>query len=271
MTDEAHRPRLNIDLDEDTAPQIDAILTANLMESVSFLAGLDDCTAKQKELKGGIIDACEAYIQGYLEQQNQRSEKLDNEALDRVTRSSQALYNALLGLQDHPGLEHRLEQSIRQRPNLQSLTGNLDLSQIITKQRNIFADLREVLIDLQVCAENVINRQPKPVILEPIEDEDHPTQLDGADELAVRESEWRTRSQARKIPKDHALQEFLRTFSLVWEGLTSRPFTEGMHHLETGETASWLVDCVEVILRELDPRIQRQTIVTALRNIRRDC
>lgn len=268
MTKEVRYPRLNIDLDDDTSPQLEALLTADIMDSVAFLAGLDDCAAKRQDLKEGIIEACEAYIQGYLEQQDQRSEKLDNEALDRVTRSSQALFDALLALQDHPGLERRLEQSIRKRPNLHSLPGNLDLSQIITTRRNIFADVREVLVDLQVCAENVINRRPKPVILEPIGDDGGPIQLDGADDLTAREREWRAKAQARKIPKDHALQEFLRTFRSVWEGLATRPFTEGMHHAETGQTVSWLVDCVEVILRELAPRTQRQEIVTALRKVR---
>lgn len=271
MIKASREPRLSINLDEDTTPQLEALITVDLVEKVAALADLDDCGAKQHELRQGIITASDAYIQGDLDRQNQRSEKLDNEALDRVTRSAQVLYDALLTLQEYPGIEPRLEQAIRQNHHLYSSKEGLDLSKIINTRRNIFSEFREILVDLQVCAESEINRRPKPSVIEPIAEGDQSIQLETQDELDAGERKWRARSQARKIPKDHALQEFLRAFRPVWEGLTEHPFTEGMHYAETGETVSRLVDCVDIVFCRLAPSTERQEIVTALRKIRCDC
>jgi len=275
LTEQPHEPHLNVDLEEDIGPQLEYLVTVNLTNYVATLAKLGKDETDRQVLRQGLIVACKAYVSGHWDEQNQRTKKQDNEALDRATRSAQSLYDALLSLQDHPGLEPRLEQSIRQNQNLYAIEDGFDLSKIINMRRNIFSDFREVLVDLQVCAEHVINRQPKPTILEPIdgnegegEGEKGPIQLETSEEMEALTQRWRARSQARKFPKDFALQEFLRAFRPTWVALTHHPFTEGMHYVETGETVSPLVDGLEPILRELAPAIRRQDIVTALRKMR---
>lgn len=275
VTEQPHEPRLNVDLDEDLDPQLEDLVTVNLTNYVATLANLGKDETDRKILRQGLIVACKAYVRGHWDEQNQRTEKQDNEALDRVTRSSQALYDALLSLQEHPGLEPRLEQSIRLNQNLYSVNGDFDLSQMINVRRNIFSKFREVLVDLQICTEHVINRQPKPTILEPIdgfegedEDEQGSIQLETSEKMDVLKQQWRARSKARKLPKDFALQEFLHAFRPTWVALTDHPFTEGMHYVEAGETVSTLVDGLEPILRELAPEIRRQDVVTALRKMR---
>lgn len=275
MSEQTHGPRLKLDLDEDLDPQLEGLVTVNLTNYVAALANLGKDETDRKILRQGLIVACKAYVRGHWEEHNQRTEKQDNEALDRVTRSAQALYDALLSLQEHPGLEPRLEQSIRRNQNLYSVNGDFDLSQMINERRNIFSKFREVLVDLQICTEQVINRKPKPTILDPIdgfegkdEDEQGPIQLETSEEIDVLKQRWRAMSQARKFPKGFALQEFLHAFRPTWVALTDQPFTEGMHYVEAGETVSTLVDGLETILRELAPEIRRQDIVTALRKMR---
>ncbi len=283
MTEQSDEPRLSVDLDECTDTQLDDLVTVDLVNRVATLATLGEDNADRQALRQGIVAACSAYIDGLWDRQNQRSEKQDNEALERVTRNAQTLYDALLALQDYPGLEPRLEQSIRQNLHLHSPENGFDLSRTINKRRNIFRDFRELLVDLQVCAEDVINRQPKPTILEPIDDDENraegegegegenkkgPIQLERNEELNALKQQWRARLKARRLPKDFALQKFLHAFRPTWEALTDHPFTEGMHYAETGETVSRLVDCVEAILRELAPGTQRTDIVTALRKTR---
>ena len=76
------------------------------------------------------------------------------------------------------------------------------------------------------------------------------------------------RSAAHRLPKDHALQELIASLRGVWLELSAHPFTEGMHHADSGTTISRAADALELIAAIIDPEIDRPQIVTAMRKQR---
>lgn len=268
MTVEAHYPRLAINLFEEVQPQINALITTDLLDRIIAQGDMSDDAVTRNKLKHGLFEACKAYVDGAHDRAMQHSEKDDNEALDRVTNAAQRLYDALLFLQEHPGLEQQVEQSIRKKDNLHEMPNGVTLADMLGTGRNIFASYRETLVDLQICVEDVINRRPKPVTLEPLVESEVPIRLDSDEELQAGVRRWRERSRVRKFPKDHALAEFLASFKPTWLALSEHPFTEGMYYPETGSTNSRLVDAVAEVLKHLDQDVARSAIVNALRKFR---
>ncbi|SIN98853.1 hypothetical protein SAMN05444722_0024 [Rhodovulum sp. ES.010] len=268
MTIEALYPRLAINMDEESEPQYQELISDELLSEVMAHGDMSDDLETQASLRQGLVVASDAYVTAALERATQRSEKEDNEALDRVTEAAQRLYDALLHLQDYPGLEARVEKAVRRNPHLHEVRNGVTLADMLGTRRNIFASFREVLVDLQICVENTINRKPKPMLLEPDMEGEAPLRLDSEDELEAGMQRWRERSKARKLPKDHALLAFLVSFRPTWLALSGHPFTEGMYYPETGRTVSRLVDAVDAVMQRLDPAVRRSAIVNAVRKVR---
>ena len=123
------------------------------------------------------------------------------------------------------------------------------------------------MVDLQVCAEKMVNRKPKLDVYAGILDGTGDRQLDQVKDLADRTKKWRNTSATHRIPKDYALQRFLGTFKGLWVSNSEHPFTEGMHYGEIGKTVSPAVDAVQMIMQRLDSKVTRQNIVTAMRKV----
>lgn len=267
LTVEDLYPDLGFDLDEDLEPQVETLLAGGLSDYVARRVGVTE-GGDIARLNTGLYTAIEAYVNGALERAGQRTESDENDALERVSQKVQGLYDVLLDLADYPGLETRLERAIRTFPHHHQLTSGVDLPQIVGNRRNIFQEFREVLVDLQACAEAEINRKPKPVVLEATEDGEDPIRLDSDADIEEQMREWRQRSRDRKFEKDHALLEFLRAFKPYWQDLSHHPFTHGMYYIELRDTLSPLVDVLELIMRRVDGAVTRANITSSLRKLR---
>lgn len=268
MNDTLNNPIPYMDLDvEEYGQRLESFITHEMVSEILALVGMKE-EAQIAQLKDGIFRAYDAYIHGQFDHDNQRSEKEENDALERVTQSAQVLYDDLLNLCDFPGLEPRIEQSIKTCPNLLQLSHGVDLSNIIGSKRNIFRNLREVLVDLQVCTENTMNKAPKRAVIESDLDASPPIFIETEEEYGARKVKWRARSKRRKFPRDYALQEFIASFGPTWQNLSNAPYSEGMYYTEASQTFSEAIDCLEIILRDFAPKICRQNLVTSFRNLR---
>ena len=260
-------------LDDELEPQLENMFPEDFVEKLADLFDVENDPEARNAFRKGIIQASDAYIDGVFSYANKPSEKQDNKSLDRITLSAQALYDALLDLMDHPDLEPRVEASIRKTGRLYKLPSGIDLSQLIGTRRNIFRGFREILVDLQVCVEDEINRKPEPGFFDDLEDlselDEELFQYASEDILETRMRRWRERSQARKLPKNYPLTQFLLSFQPTWEAVTPHPFSEGMYYPEIRTTVSRLVDCTEAVLSRLAPGTSRQEIITAIRKARK--
>ncbi|MGY9049725.1 hypothetical protein P775_14205 [Puniceibacterium antarcticum] len=268
LTDMPSYPRLAIGPNLPEAEQIEALMTVTLVDEVARHAELTETDGAREALKVGMVESCNAYLRGAWDRENQRPESQDNQALWRVSQAAQTLYDTLLDLQSYPGVEPQLERTIDEYNGLYALAAGTDLSKLTGTRQNIFHEFREILVDLQICAENTANLQPKPQILEAIEGDEKPIRVDTDEKLLERRSEWRKRTKTRKFPKDHAAQEFLRQFRKTWKRLSPHPFTEGMYYGETGQTVSRLVDASHTVLKAIEPGVTRQSIVNSVRKMR---
>ena len=250
---------------EDTEPK--DLISADLLEAFTNIACLPCDQTGLSATKDALSNALGAFMWARLEQEACHPESAENKVLEAAANDAGQLYEKLLLLQDYPGLETRLEATIRSNPNLFELEDGKTLRDLISTRRNIFQTYRELLVDLQVCLENTSNRQPKRRI---IEDPDDGTVIDleTEEEFAERMRSWRARSKARSLPKDHALREFLRALAPYWTANSPHPFTEGMYYKDANQTISQLVDAVEIVMRIASPDITRAQIVTAIRDIR---
>lgn len=266
LTTETLYPNLQLDRDEDLAPQIEAILDACFADKSLFEEGR---TSEHNQALDAVLrEAIYAYVFGSTDREMQRSETEENEILDRVSQKAEGLYDVLLQLLEYPGLEARLESRIRSFPHHYEFENGVSLPQLISKRRKIFKGFREIIVDLRACVEAEINRKPKPEIIDGVDDGEEPIRLDTDEELEERMRDWRQRSKDRKFPKDHALLEFLRVFKPFWDQHSSFYFSEGMHYREFGDTLSPLVDFLEKILSHVDGDISRTNIVGSVRKIR---
>jgi hypothetical protein len=265
-TIETAYPKLQLDLDEDLSPQIEAVLDACLADEA--LLGEDRTSERGQALEAVLRKAINAYASGALERVWQRSETEENEVLDRLTQKVDGLYDILLQLLEYPGLENRLENRIRSFRHHYEFKNKMSLPEFIGEQPKIFKGIREMIVDLQACVEAEINRKPKPEIIGGVEEGEKPIRLDTDEELEERMREWRQRSKDRKFPKDHALLKFLRVFKPYWDQYSPFEFSEGMYYRELGDTLSPLVAFLEEILSHVDGDITRQNIVGSVRKIR---
>jgi hypothetical protein len=247
---------------------VEGLVTPKLVENVVFLAGISDDDETLNLTALALTEALKAFKWAWFNQDDLHSESAENKALEEAASNAAKLYDNLSMLQDYSGLEGRLEDTIKKLPTLYKLDDGQTLRNLISTGQNIFAAYRELLVDLQVCLEGTSNRQPKRHILEGFDGED-PIDLETDEEFASRMQEWRARSKARALPKEHALQEFLKTLRPFWEANSVHPFTEGMHFKEANQTISNLVDAVESIMAVASPRTSRSQIVTAIREVRR--
>ncbi|MDO6725159.1 hypothetical protein Q4560_17975 [Celeribacter halophilus] len=262
----ASYPSLNVDLDEDIADQFDTLFGPSELESfaheVSSQADTDTSPAAI------IQQATQAYVDGVLDRLNQKPEKQDTAALIKVANKSAQLEEALLALLDHPLLEAQLEERIRGLHALASNADRVSLPDLIGSRHNIFQFMRDMLIDLQTCAEATTNRKPK---REDYSDDfvfgDAPT---AEQQYNRAEATWKRRSKARNLGADHPLQRFLLTVYPYWVKHSHHPFSEGMYFAEIGETVSPAISVLHPILSKIDSEITPQNIATAIRKLREE-
>lgn len=155
----ASYPYLNVDLDKDIADQFDALFSSGELESFARAVSLQSDTITSPTAI--IQQATLAYVDGVLDRLNQKPEKQDTAALIKVANKSAQLEEALLALTEHPHLEVQLEERIRSFHALASNADGVSLSDLIGRRHNIFQFMRDILIDLQTCAEATTNRKPK--------------------------------------------------------------------------------------------------------------
>lgn len=266
MVDNKLYPFLLFDLNEATEPQLDRIVSDEFVLTILPLFHLDPNEIEKEGFKTALQESVTAYIYGALERSKYKSEKADNEALERATNKAQQLYDALLYLADHPFLEQKIVKEIKGSKTLYNEPNGKTLADMLSGDRNCFSHFRELLVDLQIGIEGAINKKPKPVIIEGF-DGSNELRLDTDGELTSKTEAWRKISSERRLTADHALLQLLISLRIYWLSNSPHPYTEGMHHKEQGHTISNAVDIVEAVMKRLDPAVTRQKIVTALRKI----
>jgi hypothetical protein len=219
------------------------------------------------QLSTGLADALGAYAMAALDLDQYRPENIENAALARVARKASDLHEAMMTMMTMMTMmetgrsERKLATAIDAFDKFPGGSSPAVLRGLVPVKRPFSASmLSDMISDLSVAAEQAINRKP----------EQDPDFAGGVwdDRQEQRVQTWRERSAAHKLPKDHALQELIASFRGVWLGLSSRPFTEGMHHADSGTTISRAVDALELLSAVIDHEIDRAKIVTAMRKQR---
>lgn len=258
-----------IDLKSKIEPQIDPLVSDETLARAAYVSRLEPDEETLKVLRKGLHEAIETMVDGILQLKNTRPEKQENKALERVSREASHLYEAISDLMEFGHTEDKLYKEVMSCQTLATGPNGESLKDILTKEKNPFFYLREIIVDLEVCAEQAINRMPN---LDPESVEFHNaiSQAEtGESYETVTTMRYKARSKAYQTPKDLPLQNFLKSFGATWSALTQEPFSEGMHYSELGKTSSRGVDAAKVILDCIVPDVTRPMIVTALRKIRR--
>ncbi|NIZ63438.1 hypothetical protein DL239_20965 [Sedimentitalea sp. CY04] len=257
----ASYPSLTFDLTEDTEDQFNRIIPEEVI--VRFSRFLD---LPNEDGRAILLEAVEAFISGVNDRFEQRPEKQDNAALTKVASKAEQLSEALLALIDHPNLEAQLEERIRGFHALAETQNGATLPDLIDTRRNIFREFRDLLVDLQACTEATCNHQPKQTdYADLFEGEGLPTPQQ---QFHRDTSEWKRRSQARKLGRDHPLQCFLLSILPHWKAHVVHPFTEGMYFKELeGNLSPTFAELHPIIVR-IDPKITRQHVANSIRKLR---
>lgn len=247
----------------DEAPEglYEATFGGSFIDEIATLCGKK---AVHADLEIGLADAIAAFLSGKYDEEFHRSEKEENLALDRVARSAEDLHLALLGLYDFGRSSDKLVSEIKRFERFPEGSSPRTLVSLLGAEPRPLSLLQDIATDLAVGAENATNRKPKP--------DAERAAFAGADygaEFALETEEWRRRSASFKLRPTHAIVAFLGAFKPIWERNSDHPFTEGMHYTETNSTVSYAVDAAHLILRKLDPALPRSTIVTGIKNLRR--
>lgn len=259
----ASYPSLTFDLSENTKDQFDLIFPKDVVDGFARTFGLPN-----EDGRAILLEAIKAFISGVNGRFNQRTEKQDNAALTKVAAKAQQLEAALLELIDHPNLEPQLEAEIRGFHALAEGPDGLTLPDVIGTRHNVFHFFRDMLIDLQACAEDTRNFKPKR------EDFDHWFAVqDGTtaqEQFELDTEAWKRRSQARKLGKDHPLQCFLLSILPHWRSNSNLPFTEGMYFKELQQTLSPTISILHPIVERIDTELTPQRVASAIRKLRED-
>ena len=238
---------------------IEALVTPEIVETFIGIAGISRDDDSLNATKLALTEALKSFKWGWFNQDDLHTESFENKALEDAAKNAARLDHDLLILQDYPGVEARLEATIKNNGRLYKLNDGKTLSDLISTNHNIFFAYRQLLQDLRFCLEKTSNRKPKRSTFDGFETEQ---------EFTNRMKEWRVRSKARALPRDHALHEFIKALRPFWEENSVHPFTEGMYFKEANQTISNLVDVVECVMAVAFPSTTRSQIVTAIREVR---
>lgn len=236
---------------------VESLVTPAIVETFIGIAGISRDDDSLNATKLALTEALKEFKLGRFNHDDLQTESFENKALEDAAKNAARLDHDLLVLQDYPGVEARLEATIKENLSLYKLNDGKTLRDFISTDYNIFFAYRQLLQDLRSCLERTSNRKPIPC-----------EYFDTDEEFASRMKEWRARSKARALPKDHALHEFLKALRPFWEANSVHPFTEGMHFKEANQTISNLVDAVECVMAVAFPSTSRSQIVTAIREVR---
>ncbi|NOX40145.1 MAG: hypothetical protein GXP05_06430 [Alphaproteobacteria bacterium] len=221
-------------------------------ENLSKIMGYKDVQSEER-LGDCIFFVVEAYKYGKLRLENFKSEKQENEALAKVSKTADQLYDAIMGLRQFGQTEKKLSSAIKNYPNLYNIKNGTTFADLLDHESNPFFSLRELLVDLQICAETAVNKMPKPQLIEASEGLEE-LRLDSDEELAEDTTHWRNRSSSHRLHKDHALQCFINEFRECWLKFSAYPFTEGMYFHEINATISPTVDAMGLIFSKNSTR-----------------
>jgi hypothetical protein len=247
----------------DEAPEglYEATFGGSFIGEIATLCGKK---ATHADLEIGLADSIDAFLSGKYDEEFHRSEKEENAALERVARSAENLHLALLDLYDFGRSSEKLASEIKRFKRFPEGSSPRTLLNLLRPEPRPLLLLQGIATDLAVGAEKAINRKPK---ADPeraaFAGENYTT------ELAQQTEEWRRRKATFKLRPTHAIVAFLEAFKPIWEQNSDHPFTEGMHYTETNTTLSPAVDAAHLILKKLDPSLLRSTIITGIKNLRR--
>ena len=260
MIDRSNKALMSF-LDKEPADAFAEFGSEKLVRKVALLMEAGTSPEVFDQLSTGLADALGAYAMAALDLDQYRPEKIENAALARVARKASDLHEAMMTMMETGRSERKLATAIDAFDKFPDGSSPAVLRGLVPVKRPFSASmLSDMISDLSVAAEQAINRKP----------EQDPDFAGGVwdDWQEQRVQTWRERSAAHKLPKDHALQELIASFRGVWLGLSSRPFTEGMHHADSGTTISRAVDALELLSAVIDHEIDRAKIVTAMRKQR---
>ena len=259
----ASYPSFTFDLSEDTEEQFDLIIPEDVVDG--FSRSFDLPTESGRAI---LLEAVDAFIYGVIARFDLRSQRQDNEALTKVASKAEQLADALLELIDHPNLEAQLEDRIRDFPALAVTRNGLSLPDLIGTRQNVFHDMRDMLVDLQACAELTLNDKPKPkAYLDAFEYEGMPSPQEQFDLDTV---EWKRRRFARTLGADYPLHCFLLSILPHWKTHMPMPFSEAKYYKELGSYPSPTISTVKPILTCIDPKLTVQRVAMAVRKIRQE-
>ncbi len=236
-----------------------------------------------KAVREAHYEAFEAYATGQFERAGFQSEKAANAMLHRVSKDAEQLMSSLGSLYEFEETQSKLVREIRSNKTKYIRSDGLKLAATLDEESrdNPLFSLRQLLSDLYISAERARNRKPqKPAFhyapkthpngepdMDKLEQAVRDRKWDATDSFENDMRRWKTRSQAHKVPKDHALQCFLRKFQSAWTSLSPHPFTHGHNYGGIIQNVSRTVDAVELSFSQHDHKFTRQNIVTAIRKI----
>ncbi len=212
----------------------------------------------ETDLKG----AFSAFLHGQFQLVAHQSLKQENKALDDVQRKSMALYEALLGLYEFGGSTPKLAHEIKTNETKYTTANGIILADLLDNNRNNpFRSIRELLSDLAISAERSIIKKHRKKKRPTKEDLD----FAALDEMVTDDTQSQERSNLPKLDKEHALRCAVFAFKGIWGKYSDQPFTEGMYYTETKSNLSLAADALEVFMRNLDPTVTRQNIISAIK------
>ena len=232
------------------------------IKRITDIMGLSLDIESTECFENDLMAALDAFLEGQFSLVSHRSLKEENKVLDDVRKHSDALYTSLLSLFDHGQSTRKLAQEVKSNATKYTAPSGIILADLLDNNRaNPFRSLREFLSDLSISAERSIVRKPKADTAWDIEDE----MTDEEIESYVEPPQFKDVGSLPTLEKQYALRCVIFTFKEIWGKYSEQPFTEGMYYPETKSTISLTVDAIEIFMKNLDPSVTRQNIVSAIR------
>lgn len=252
-------------------------------ERLAELMRVEMSDAALSAVRHGHFEAFLAYRSGKFEQDYFRSEKAENKKLERVATDAERLMNSLIELVEFGQSAKKLEAEILHNPTHYTSSSGVKLTHILDQDRysdQLFS-LRQLLSDLCVSAKRASNHKPvdMSVALGKTIRQDGSPDLESLQALMRKKNyrdegtydqqvmEWKKRSQAHKLAKNHALLSFVREFRTLWLSLSTSAFTHGHNYGGKTQYVSRSLDAIELSFAQHAPEVTRQSIVTAIRTV----
>lgn len=258
----------------------DQIFGPDFFGKLADLMGFAPTQEALSALRQGHYRAYSAFMDGHWELTQFQNLKAENARLDRVAKDAEKLFQSLVALYEFGQAQTKLKSEIENNPTRVVGPNGQTLASLLDQNRpdNPLFTFREFISDLMISAKRAQISKPKSIPM-PTFDNDGDIDLDALGAWVLEKDftsagdqtadliRWKERSAAHKLPKDHAILEFVRVFKTVWEVLSPHPFTQGHYYEKIGHDPSYTVTALKWCFAVHAPEVTGQRIVTAIRKV----